>query len=338
VSEAVGTAGKRHVRAVRFTSSGGNTEQIDCDHLVIAAGYTPAYQLPLHAGARLGYDDRSKQFALHNLPDALHVAGSTAGFFDLKAVLRSGEAAGDFSFDAAKVKIAGGSGEVMGAPFQFSGSVNWESDAKPSVVDLALKTNEVAWIDDQTINADAAIDCRVEGPVDALAVSGTVTMAEGAKFWRRLVAVDTARVGDSLPLRAGMLLPPAVFGPNGWMGDRRIDLRVTAAKPLLVEVEGFSGEFVPDIQFVGTGREPQVMNGELRLVKTALTIDRATSERWDVDSAVFSFAGGPAFELDPSVALLATRKAGRSKQTIRLSGSAAAASGVDDTSVSVRLR
>jgi hypothetical protein len=245
---------------------------------------------------------------------------------------------GDFSFETATAKVTGGSGEVMGASFQFAGSVNWESDATPSILDLQVKTNEVAWIDDQTMNADAAIDCRVEGPVDALAVSGSVTMVEGAKFWRRLVAVESAQVGDSLPLRAGILLPPTVFGPTGWMGDRKIDLRVKAAKPLLVEVDGFSGEFVPDIRFGGTGREPQVISGELRLVKTSFTIDRATSERWDVDSAVFSFEGGPAFESNPTVALLATRKLGRSKQVLRLSGSAAAANGVDETPVSVRLR
>jgi hypothetical protein len=95
---------------------------------------------------------------------------------------------------------------------------------------------------------------------------------------------------------------------------------------------------VPDIRFGGTGREPQVISGELRLVKTSFTIDRATSERWDVDSAVFSFEGGPAFESNPTVALLASRKLGRSKQVLRLSGSAAAANGVDETPVSVRLR
>ncbi|TPN89417.1 FAD-dependent oxidoreductase [Mesorhizobium sp. CU2] len=93
VTEAVGAAGNRHVRAVRFTTP-GSAEQLDCDHLVIAAGYTPAYQLPLHAGAKLNYDEARKQFVLHNLPDGLHIAGSAAGFFDLHAVLRSGEAAG----------------------------------------------------------------------------------------------------------------------------------------------------------------------------------------------------------------------------------------------------
>ncbi len=122
------------------------------------------------------------------------------------------------------------------------------------------------------------------------------------------------------------------------MGDRKIDLHVTAAKPLLLEVEGFSGEFVPDVRFGGTGREPEVLGGELRLVKTAFTIDRATSERWDVDSAVFSFAPGPAFESDPTVALLASRKLGRAKQILRLSGTAAATNGVDESPLSMRLR
>lgn len=94
VTEAVGTPGNRHIRAVRFTTPASGNEQLDCDHLVVAAGYTPAYQLPLHAGARLGYDEETEQFVLSNLPDALHVAGSTAGYFELKSVTASGSAAG----------------------------------------------------------------------------------------------------------------------------------------------------------------------------------------------------------------------------------------------------
>lgn len=94
VIEALGTAGNRHIRAVRFSTAGTGEETIDCDALVIAAGYTPGYQLPLHAGAKLGHDETGKQFVLTNLPDSLQVAGSAAGCFDLKSVLRSGEIAG----------------------------------------------------------------------------------------------------------------------------------------------------------------------------------------------------------------------------------------------------
>ena len=94
VTEALGTGGNRHIRAIRFSTPEHGAEQLDCDHLVVAAGYTPSYQLPLHAGAKLGFDDASRQFVLSNLPEAFHVAGSAAGYFDLKSVLRSGEVAG----------------------------------------------------------------------------------------------------------------------------------------------------------------------------------------------------------------------------------------------------
>lgn len=110
VTEAIGSAGNRHIRAVCFTAAGKRPEQLDCDHLVIAAGYTPSYQLALHAGAKLGYDDATKQFTLSNLPEAMYLAGSAAGYFDLEAVLRSGEVAGSAAarnagYEAAGVKL-----------------------------------------------------------------------------------------------------------------------------------------------------------------------------------------------------------------------------------------
>lgn len=94
VTEALGTGGNRHIRAVRFSTPEHGAELLECDHLVVAAGYTPSYQLPLHAGAKLGFDETSRQFVLSNLPEAFHVAGSAAGCFELNSVLRSGEIAG----------------------------------------------------------------------------------------------------------------------------------------------------------------------------------------------------------------------------------------------------
>lgn len=94
ITEALGIPGNRHVRAVRFVASGQGTQMIDCDALIVAAGYTPSYQLPLNAGAKLGYDDDSRQLVLSKMPEQMHLAGSAAGYFELRAVLRSGEIAG----------------------------------------------------------------------------------------------------------------------------------------------------------------------------------------------------------------------------------------------------
>lgn len=94
ITEALGTTGNRHVRAVRFATPGHGTRMVYCDVVVVAAGYTPSYQLPLNAGAKLDYDDDSRQFVLSNVPEKMHLAGSAAGCFELRSVLRSGEIAG----------------------------------------------------------------------------------------------------------------------------------------------------------------------------------------------------------------------------------------------------
>jgi sarcosine oxidase, subunit alpha len=94
VIEAHGTGGNRHIRAVTCSTPQHGRKTIGCDHLVVAVGYTPCYQLALNAGAKLGYDDNRRQFKLDNLPRDFHLAGSAAGLFSLKSVLRSGEIAG----------------------------------------------------------------------------------------------------------------------------------------------------------------------------------------------------------------------------------------------------
>ncbi|QDZ12764.1 FAD-dependent oxidoreductase [Devosia ginsengisoli] len=108
VIETLGTAGNRHVRAVRFEAPGTGTQILPCDAFVIAAGYTPSYQLPLQAGAKLGYDEEGSQFVLSNVPETMHLAGSAAGYFELRAVLRSGEIAG--------ARAAAGAGYTISEP------------------------------------------------------------------------------------------------------------------------------------------------------------------------------------------------------------------------------
>lgn len=94
VVEAIGMNGNRRLRAVTYRTPQQGEKTVACDHMVVATGYTPGYQLPLNAGAKLGYDDARRQFTLSNLPQDFHLAGSVAGFFSLKSVLRSGEIAG----------------------------------------------------------------------------------------------------------------------------------------------------------------------------------------------------------------------------------------------------
>lgn len=85
--------GKRRVTAVHVETAQGKT-RLECDLFAVDAGVTPAYQLPLHAGAKLGFDDRSQTFTLTGTPDTMRLAGGVTGVHDIAAVIRSGEIAG----------------------------------------------------------------------------------------------------------------------------------------------------------------------------------------------------------------------------------------------------
>lgn len=93
VLEAQGTRGKRRVKALLVETPAGQ-ETVACNLAVIDAGTTPGYQLPLHAGAKLGFDEASQCFSISGLPAAMHLAGSVAGVQGMESVIRSGEVAG----------------------------------------------------------------------------------------------------------------------------------------------------------------------------------------------------------------------------------------------------
>ncbi|WP_220475342.1 FAD-dependent oxidoreductase [Paracoccus onubensis] len=86
--------GNLHLKAVEIQDGKGAGTRLDCDLLVMAGGYTPGYQLALHAGARLSSDDSGTHFSITDVPAHIHLAGAVAGLFDLAAVIASGEIAG----------------------------------------------------------------------------------------------------------------------------------------------------------------------------------------------------------------------------------------------------
>lgn len=85
IEAAEGTHGNRHVKKVLV-----NQSWYDVDLLVTSVGYAPSWQLPCHAGAKLGYDEQYARFSLE-LPEAsIGIAGSMNGVFDTHAVCIDG--------------------------------------------------------------------------------------------------------------------------------------------------------------------------------------------------------------------------------------------------------
>ncbi|WP_289895473.1 2Fe-2S iron-sulfur cluster-binding protein [Paracoccus sp. TOH] len=94
LTEAKAGPGGLHLQSVEVQDAAGTRKRLDCDLLVVAGGYTPGYQLALHAGARLASDDTGTRFSITDVPAHLHLAGAAAGLSDLDGVIASGEAAG----------------------------------------------------------------------------------------------------------------------------------------------------------------------------------------------------------------------------------------------------
>ena len=94
--------GKDHSRVAavdirRITGKGevaAEGELIECDTLLMSAGYMPVYSLAAQAGGKLAYDDASARFAITDLPEIVTLAGSVNSHFGLNNVLLDGKHAG----------------------------------------------------------------------------------------------------------------------------------------------------------------------------------------------------------------------------------------------------
>jgi sarcosine oxidase subunit alpha len=81
--------GHGHVQQVTV---GGRS--IDCDLLAVSVGHAPAWQLPAHAGAQVGYDDTRHCLSLALKRQDVRLAGSVAGHGDAGAAIADGQRAG----------------------------------------------------------------------------------------------------------------------------------------------------------------------------------------------------------------------------------------------------
>ena len=69
-------------------------KRLSCDLICMSPGFSPAYQLPAQAGARVGYDDDAASFVIDRLPGNVDLAGSVNGYHALEFVCADGARAG----------------------------------------------------------------------------------------------------------------------------------------------------------------------------------------------------------------------------------------------------
>jgi len=206
--------GRRGIHAITIGQAQGSAQRIGCDLLVIAAGFMPAYQLALQAGATLSHDERTGHFHLANLPERVHLAGSLAGTFDLEAVVRSGERAG------AQAAAALGGDVAVPAAIAGLSAENFQMETQPHPkgfdfvdFDEDLQTGDI-WnaIDDgyreiELVKRFSTVGMGPsQGRHSALATARIVAAATGRSVAE--VGVTTARPPFG-PEKLGLLAGPA---------------------------------------------------------------------------------------------------------------------------------
>lgn len=85
IEEAKGTAGHRHVAAVKVAG-----RWLDCDLVAVSVGEAPAWQLPCQAGAIVGYDEASARMTVDLSREGTHLCGSVAGSTGLESAIADG--------------------------------------------------------------------------------------------------------------------------------------------------------------------------------------------------------------------------------------------------------
>ncbi len=226
---------------------------------------------------------------------------------------------GEVRFEGPRLTVTSWKGKLGDNDVNGNGTVAWDTVSGDARVDLAVRTDEFPWLDDTTANAEAKLELRLTGPAHDLAITGRVVLADGAKFYPRLVISEGSNGSPARALSPLALLPTEWFGAKTPLGEHRLDFELAAAKPFTME-NAAGGLLDFSLKIGGTAREPKVMSGELRVAKSRVTAPAEAAGTWDLENAVFTFGKERDAADTPTVEVLASKRVGRGKITLRLSG------------------
>ncbi len=229
VYEALAEGGR--IRAVLISAITGPgqcataRERLDCDLLCMSAGYTPAYQLALQAGGKLGYDDASAMFSITGLPLHCHLAGAVNGVYDLDAALADGHHAGWAA--ATALELNAGAQPVVPADTGAAGrNFPWPIFPHPRGKEFVDRDEDLQVADIVNACADGYAELELvkrystvgtgpsQGRHSALATARLVAEASGRTVAQ--TGVTTARApctGEKLGVLAGRSFEPERLTP-----------------------------------------------------------------------------------------------------------------------------
>lgn len=267
INEAQGNRGGLHLRSVELRDGNGIATSLDCDLLIVAGGYTPGYQLALHAGARLSSDDSGTRFSITGVPSHVHLAGAVAGLSDLDVVIASGEIAG--------TRAAAGLGllpaQDLPAPVQAGWRRAAPSQAHPKGRDFVDFDEDLQIKDIENAIADGYRELELIKRYSTVGM-GPSQGRHAALATARIVARKTARSLAEVGITTSR--PP--FGPEklGLLADTTPERYRHTALHAVHQAAGARmspiGAWWRPLAYPGTAPMSEVIGREIRLVREAV--------------------------------------------------------------------
>lgn len=182
----------------------------------------------------------------------LHGSASlTDGSARLGTLPSIAEVSADLLFEGRRLELVGFRGELGGADFELSGTIEF-ADAG-LVLDARLVGDDLLLVRHGGTRVRANVDATVSGPLEELLIAGRAEVADGVYSTRIDV---TSFLGGPKPVRArGLQIFRISEGP---MANARFDLEVGTAPgaAFRIETSTYVGGLRPDLHLSGTGELP----------------------------------------------------------------------------------
>ncbi|MGB8167318.1 MAG: translocation/assembly module TamB domain-containing protein [Chthoniobacteraceae bacterium] len=148
-------------------------------------------------------------------------------------------------------------GEVGGGKFKLGGSMNL-ADLKNPVFGLRLESNEVLVKRDDSITIRADADVKLDGPLNAAAVTGALYVVR-SRFFREIDILPIALPGKPKPApKVAQRGPTTVSFPQPPLRDWKFDLAIKTKEndPFLIRGNLANGAVSLNLKLGGTGLAP----------------------------------------------------------------------------------
>jgi TamB, inner membrane protein subunit of TAM complex len=167
-------------------------------------------------------------------------------------------------------------GDLGGGKFKLGGNVRLAKLTDP-IFDLRLESKEVLVKRDDSITIRADTDVKLEGPLNAASVGGTIYVTH-SRFFKEIDILPIALPGKAKPApRTAASGPINVSIPNPPLRDWKFDLAIQTRKddPFLVRGNLANGKAEIDLHLGGTGLAP-TLEGNVHIPEFNATLPFST--------------------------------------------------------------